>query len=66
LLEWKHICRYNNIPQYWRDLKLLFREAFIHAYYVDHLLAKLDNLKQGSSTVNNTIMNLRFVSCLAA
>jgi hypothetical protein len=52
LLEWKHICQHNNIPQYWRDFKLLFREAFILAYYVDHLLAKLDNLKQGSSTVN--------------
>jgi hypothetical protein len=52
LLEWKHICRHNNIPQHWRDLKLLFREAFIPTYYVDHLLAKLDNLKQGSSTMN--------------
>jgi hypothetical protein len=45
LIEWKHICRHNNIPQYWRDFKLLFREAFILAYYVDHLLTKLDNLK---------------------
>jgi hypothetical protein len=52
LLEWKHICRHHNIPQYWRDFKLLFSEAFIPTYYVDHLLAKLDNLKQGSSTVN--------------
>jgi hypothetical protein len=52
LLEWKHICRHNNIPQYWRDFKLLFRDGFILAYYVDHLLAKLDNLKPGSSTVN--------------
>jgi hypothetical protein len=52
LLEWKHICRHNNIPQYWRGFKLLFREAFIPAYYVDHLLAKLDNMKQGSSAVN--------------
>jgi hypothetical protein len=52
LLEWKHICRHNNIPQYWRGFKLLFREAFIPTYYVDHLLAKLDNLKQGSSNVN--------------
>jgi hypothetical protein len=25
LLEWKHICRHNNIPQYWKDFKLLFR-----------------------------------------
>jgi hypothetical protein len=25
LLEWKHICWHNNIPQYWRDFKLLFR-----------------------------------------
>jgi hypothetical protein len=45
LLEWKHICRHNNIPQYWIGFKLYFREAFIPAYYVDHLLAKLDNLK---------------------
>jgi hypothetical protein len=45
LLEWKHICRHNNILQYWIDFKLIFREAFIHAFYVDHLLAKLDNLK---------------------
>jgi hypothetical protein len=52
LLEWKHNCRHNNIPQYWICFKLLFREAFIPAYYVDHLIAKLDNLKQGSSTVN--------------
>jgi hypothetical protein len=52
LLEWKHICWHTNIPQYWRDFKVLFREAFILAYYVDHLLTKLDNLKQGSSTVN--------------
>jgi hypothetical protein len=52
LLEWKHIYRHNNIPQYWRDFKLLFREAFIPTYYVDHLLAKLDNLEQGSITVN--------------
>jgi hypothetical protein len=52
LLEWKHICQHNNISQYWRDFKLLFREIFIPAYYVDHLLVKLDNLKQGSSTVN--------------
>jgi hypothetical protein len=52
LIEWKHICRHNSIPQYWRDFKLLFREAFIVAYYVNHLLAKLDNLKQGSSTLN--------------
>jgi hypothetical protein len=52
LFEWRHIYRHNNIPQYWRGFKLLFREAFIPTYYVDHLLAKLDNLKQGSSTVN--------------
>jgi hypothetical protein len=52
LLEWKHICRHNNIPQYWIGFKLLFSKESIMAYYVDHLLAKLDNLNQGSSTVN--------------
>jgi hypothetical protein len=52
LFEWKHICRHNNISQYWIGFKLFFREAFIPTYYVDYLLVKLDNLKQGSSTVN--------------
>jgi hypothetical protein len=46
LLEWKHICRHNKIPQYWIGFKQN------STYYVDHLLAKLDNLKQGSSTVS--------------
>jgi hypothetical protein len=31
LLEWKHICRHNNIIQYWIGFKLLFREVFILA-----------------------------------
>jgi hypothetical protein len=52
LVEWKHICQHNNIPQYWSNFKFLFRETFIPAYYVDHLLAKLDNLQQCSITVN--------------
>ena len=51
LLEWKHICRHNKVPDSWADFKLLFRDAFVPAYYADHLLAKLDNLKQGSRTV---------------
>jgi hypothetical protein len=31
LLEWKNICRNNNIPQYWIGFKLLFKEhLFLH------------------------------------
>jgi hypothetical protein len=62
LLEWKHICRDNNIPQYWIGFKLLFREVFIPVYYVDHLLAKSDNLKQGSSIANE--YNHKFKICV--
>ena len=51
MYEWKHICRHNKVPDSWADFKLLFRDAFVPAYYADHLLAKLDNLKQGSRTV---------------
>jgi hypothetical protein len=45
LIEWKHFCQHNNIPQYWIGFKLLFREVFIPTYDVDNLLVKLDNLK---------------------
>ena len=51
LLEWKHICRHNKVPESWEDFKFLFRDAFVPAYYADYLLAKLDNLKQDSRTV---------------
>ena len=51
LLQWKHICRHNKVPESWEDFKFLFRDAFVPAYYADYLLAKLDNLKQDSRTV---------------
>lgn len=51
LLEWKHICRHDKVPQSWQDFKFIFRDAFIPAYYVDLLFAKLEKLKQGSRTV---------------
>ena len=51
LLEWKYICRHNIIPQTWKEFKIHFRDAYIPAYYVDHLLTKLEKLKQGSRTV---------------
>ena len=50
-VKWKSICRHNNIPQTWTDFKMHFRDAYIPAYYVDHLLTKLQKLKQGSRTV---------------
>ena len=40
LMEWKYICRHNKVPQSWEDFKLHFRDAFIPAYYVDHLLSE--------------------------
>ena len=51
LLEWKHICRHNKVPQTWKEFKLYFRDSFIPAYYADYLLAKLDHLKQGERAV---------------
>ena len=59
LLEWKHICRHNKVPQSWEEFKLYFRDAFIPAYYVDHLHAKLDNLKQGDRTVKEYYHDFR-------
>jgi len=51
LHEWKHICRHNKVPKSWHDFKLIFRAVFVPQYYADHLLKKLENLKQGSRTV---------------
>src|SRR5688572_5229580 len=51
LLEWKRICRHNKVLESWEDFKFLFRDAFIPEYYANYLLAKLDNLRQGSRTV---------------
>jgi hypothetical protein len=51
LTTWKHICRHDNIPQTWKDFKMLFRDEYVPEYYADCLLAKLDNLKQCSRTV---------------
>ena len=44
-VKWKSICRHNNIPQTWTDFKMHFRDAYIPADYVDHLLTKLQKLK---------------------
>jgi hypothetical protein len=51
LTTWKHICRHNNVPQNWKDFKILFRDEYVPEYYVDCLRAKLYNLMQGSRTV---------------
>jgi hypothetical protein len=51
LMEWKHICRHNKVPQSWEEFILYFRDAFIPAYYADHLFSKLDTLKQGDRIV---------------
>jgi hypothetical protein len=51
LYEWKHLCRHKNVPQTWKDFKMHFRDAYIPAYCVDHLLTTLEKLKQGSRTM---------------
>ena len=65
-VKWKSICRHNNIPQTWTFFKMHFRDAYIPAYYVDHLLTKLEKLKQGSRTVKQYFHNLKYVSCSGA
>ena len=66
LRKWKYICRHNNVPKTWKDFKMHFRDAYIPAYYVDHLLTKLEKLKQGSRTVKQYFHNLKYVSCSGA
>jgi hypothetical protein len=58
------LARHNKVPQTWHDFKFHFRDAYIPSYYVDHLLNKLEKLKQGSKIVKYTYMILKFVSCL--
>ena len=45
------LARHNKVPQTWHDFKFHFRDAYIPSYYVDHLLNKLEKLKQGSKIV---------------
>jgi hypothetical protein len=65
LMEWKYICRHNKVPQSWEDFKLHFRDAFIHAYYVDNLLSKLDTLKQGARTVKDYYHDFKICTMFA-
>jgi len=51
LNEWKHICWHNKVPQSWIDYKIMFRDVYIHAYYSDHLLDKLEKLTQRNRIV---------------
>ena len=65
LMEWKYICRHNKVPQSWEDFKLHFRDAFIPAYYADHLLSKLDTLKQGARTVKDYYHDFKICTMFA-
>jgi hypothetical protein len=48
---WKRLCRYDKVPKTWNALKTVLREYFVPKYYADHLLAKLQSLKQGGNTI---------------
>jgi hypothetical protein len=64
-MEWKYICRHNKVPQSREEFKLYFKNAFIHAYYVDHLLSKLGNLKQGAMTVKEYYHDFKICTMFA-
>jgi hypothetical protein len=55
LAIWKCLSRYDKVPKIWNGLKTVLREYFVPEYYADHLLAKLQSLKQGSYTIEHTI-----------
>jgi hypothetical protein len=59
LMEWKHICRHNKVPQSWEEFKLHFRDAFIPVYYADHLLSKLGTLKHSARNVKHSARNVK-------
>jgi hypothetical protein len=42
-------------------LKTIFREYFVPEYYADHLLAKLQSLKQGSNTIKLYCLDLQIL-----
>jgi hypothetical protein len=52
---WSMYCKKNidNQPKTWKDLKDVMRQQFVPAYYRRELLHKLEQLKQGSNTVNS-------------
>jgi hypothetical protein len=45
------LCRYDKVPKTWNALKTVLREYFVPKYYADHLLTKLQSLKQGGNTI---------------
>ena len=52
---WWSMYRKKNIdnqPTSWKDLKAVMRHQFVPPYYRRELLRKLEQLKQGSNTVN--------------
>jgi hypothetical protein len=42
-------------------LKTILREYFVREYYADHLLAKLQSLKQDSNTVETYYLDLQIL-----
>ena len=59
LTVWKHLCRHDIVPKTWNALKTILREYFVPEYYADYLLAKLQNLKQGSNTAETYYLELK-------
>jgi hypothetical protein len=62
---WKHLLRHHKVPKTWKVMKLVFREIFVPEYYADHMLDKLNNLKQGKNSVDVYYHDLKFcmMSC---
>jgi hypothetical protein len=61
LAVWKCLCRYDKLPKTWNVLKTVLREYFILKYYADHLLVKLQSLKQGSNTIETYYLELQIL-----
>jgi hypothetical protein len=61
LAVWKRLCRHDKVPKTWNALKTILREYFVPEYYANHLLAKLQSLKQGSNTVETYYLDLQIL-----
>ena len=60
LTLWKHLSRHDKVPKTWKVMKRILRENFVPEYYSDHMLAKLESLKQGGNSVKVYYHDLKF------
>jgi hypothetical protein len=57
---WTHIAIQHKVPKMWKDTKRIFGKECVPEYYVDYLLTKLNNLKQGDNSIETYYHNLKF------